>query len=142
MEQAQLFAHLGTTVTMVGRLAPRTESELAASLHAVFDVDKGTVVAERGRCRAGRAEGRCGSCVVVDAEQRTSNPKVFAAGDVTDARYVYVAAATGKAAASNALGGHDGVDYAGMPTVVFTRPAAGICRAHRSRGARSRSSLH
>ena len=31
MEQAQLFAHLGTRVTVVGRLAPHAEPELAAA---------------------------------------------------------------------------------------------------------------
>ena len=37
--------------------------------------------------------------MVVDAEQRTSNPKVFAAGDVSGApQYVHVAAMAGKVA--------------------------------------------
>jgi len=61
--------------------------------------------------------------VVVDEEQRTTNPAVFAAGDVTGARqFVYVAAAAGKAAAINALGGTLRVDYTGLPTVTFTQP--------------------
>src|SRR4051812_23363366 len=62
--------------------------------------------------------GGCSGCwpIRVDAGQRTSNPKVFAAGDVSDApQYVYVAAATGRAAALNALGGTERVDYAGLP---------------------------
>jgi mercuric reductase len=59
----------------------------------------------------------------VDAEQRTSNPTVFAAGDVSGApQYVYVAAASGKVAADNALGGSDRVTYTGLPQVTFTRP--------------------
>src|SRR5699024_11240794 len=42
--------------------------------------------------------------ILVDDHQRTTNARVFAAGDVTAApQYVYVAAATGKAAAANAL---------------------------------------
>ena len=36
MEQSQLFAHLGTKVTVVGRLAPRAEPELASRQHKVF----------------------------------------------------------------------------------------------------------
>jgi len=46
MEQAQLFAHLGASVTLVGRLAPHAEPELAAALRAVFADDGITVVEE------------------------------------------------------------------------------------------------
>ena len=42
--------------------------------------------------------------LVVDSNQRTSNPRVFAAGDVSGApQYVYVAAQTGRFAAAEAL---------------------------------------
>ncbi len=61
--------------------------------------------------------------IVVDDQQRTANPSVFAAGDVTGGpQYVYVAAAQGRVAAGNAFGGSDSVDYTGMPAVMFTRP--------------------
>ncbi len=61
--------------------------------------------------------------VVVDVQQRTSNPRARAAGDVTVApQYVYVAAAAGRAAALNALCGATAVDYTGLPAVTFTRP--------------------
>ncbi|HVA60360.1 MAG TPA: mercury(II) reductase [Mycobacteriales bacterium] len=61
--------------------------------------------------------------IVVDAQQRTTNPRVFAAGDVTGGpQYVYVAAAQGRVAALNAFGASDAVDYAGLPAVMFTRP--------------------
>ena len=66
--------------------------------------------------------------VVVDQTQRTSNPRVWAAGDVSGApQYVYAAAAGGRAAALNALTEDRyppaaRVDYAGFPAVVFTRP--------------------
>jgi len=61
--------------------------------------------------------------ITVDERQRTSNPLVFAAGDVTGGpQYVYVAAAQGRVAATNALGGNDTVDYTGLPAVMFTRP--------------------
>jgi mercuric reductase len=161
MEQAQLFAHLGTQVTVVGRLAPRAEPELSSMLRTVFVDDGITVVKDRAasverdgsgavvvtesgrRVSAQRvlvATGRGPQTdrlglevagvktdergfVLVDAEQRTSNPKVFAAGDVSGApQYVYVAAASGKVAAINALGGSDRVDYTGLPQVTFTRP--------------------
>lgn len=71
--------------------------------------------------------------VIVDGEQRTTNPVVFAAGDVTDVpQYVYVAAMTGKIAARNALGHSEQVDYTGLPSVLFTAPqlaSAGMTEA-------------
>ncbi len=64
--------------------------------------------------------------VIVNEAQRTSNPRVYAAGDVSGApQYVYVAAATGRVAALNALEINDScarLDYRGLPAVVFTRP--------------------
>lgn len=62
--------------------------------------------------------------VVVDDEMRTTNPRVFAAGDVTAGpQFVYVAAAQGNVAATNALTGtHRTMDYSGLPSVVFTSP--------------------
>lgn len=176
MEQAQLFAHLGSRVSLVGRLAPGAEPELAEGLRAVFADDGITVVEEHaaavqphdrgvlvtttsGRQVSGArllvATGRSprtdglnlaaagvkvdgGGFIVVDQAQRTSNPRVFAAGDVSGApQYVYVAAAGGRVAAQNALN-LDGsapiasIDYRGMPAVVFTRPqlaSAGLTEA-------------
>ncbi|HWC26753.1 MAG TPA: FAD-dependent oxidoreductase, partial [Solirubrobacteraceae bacterium] len=63
--------------------------------------------------------------IAVDGHQRTSVPSVYAAGDVTSQpRYVYVAAAAGSAAASNALGlGEERLDFAALPQVIFTSPA-------------------
>jgi mercuric reductase len=78
--------------------------------------------------------------IVVDAEQRTSVPSVYAAGDVTNQpRFVYVAAAAGAAAAENALGsGGERLDFAALPQVIFTSPAvaqAGLTEAEaRERG--------
>ena len=63
--------------------------------------------------------------VTVDEFQKTSNPNVYAAGDVTgDPMFVYVSAHTGSVAAENALLG-DRVrrDLLGMPRVTFTDPA-------------------
>ena len=175
MEQAQLFAHLGARVTVVGRLAPQAEPELAEELRRIFADDGITVVEERATAVSGHdgvtvttiagtqvraqrllvATGRrartdgldldaagvltdARGFVVTDEHQRTSNPRVFAAGDVSGApQYVYVAAANGRVAALNALGGDGGVepatvDYSGLPAVVFTRPqlaSAGLTEA-------------
>jgi len=47
MEQAQMFAGLGTRVTLVGRLAPHTEPEMAAVMRDAFARSGITVVEER-----------------------------------------------------------------------------------------------
>jgi mercuric reductase len=62
--------------------------------------------------------------VVVDAGLATSNPSVWAAGDVTTTpQFVYVAAAAGNIAAENALrdAGRT-IDLRTMPRVTFTTP--------------------
>lgn len=62
--------------------------------------------------------------IVVDEHMRTTNPKVFAAGDVTTLpKFVYVAAAGGGVAAENALDGNAKVlDLTVLPEVIFTDP--------------------
>jgi mercuric reductase len=62
--------------------------------------------------------------LVLDAQLRTTNHRVFAAGDVTGApQFVYVAAAQGTLAADNALtGASRSMDYAALPRVTFTSP--------------------
>jgi len=72
--------------------------------------------------------------ITVDAHQRTSVPSIFAAGDVTtQPRFVYVAAAAGAAAASNALeDGDERLDFTALPQIIFTAPAvaqAGLTEA-------------
>ncbi len=79
-----------------------------------------------------KLDDRC--FVAVDATQRTSSPKVWAAGDVAGGpQFVYVAAAQGTVAADNALGGTGReVDYTGLPSVTFTDPqlaSAGLTEA-------------
>ncbi|MGH2658589.1 MAG: mercury(II) reductase [Actinomycetota bacterium] len=62
--------------------------------------------------------------VVVDEHLRTSNPKVFAAGDCTPSpQFVYVSAYQGSLAAENALDGASRtVDLRALPRVTFTSP--------------------
>jgi len=64
--------------------------------------------------------------VVADAQLRTTNPRVWAAGDVTGApQFVYVAAYQGTLAAGNALLGEArDADLTGLPRVIFTSPPA------------------
>jgi mercuric reductase len=164
LEQAQLWAHLGVQVTVVGRFAPHTEPEIADVLRGVFTDDDIALVEERAAAVEKTSSGvlvRTGSgvevgaerllvatgrfadtgdlgldaagvktdergFVVVDAHQRTSNPRIFAAGDVSGApQYVYVAAQTGHVAAAGALGEPATVDYRGLPGVTFTTPQIG-----------------
>ena len=74
--------------------------------------------------KAGVRVGQRGE-VVVDEHLRTSNPRVFAAGDVTlGPQFVYVAAYEGAVVADNALGAADRkVDLRVVPAVTFTNPA-------------------
>jgi mercuric reductase len=67
-------------------------------------------------------DGRGG--LVLEETLRTTNPDVFAAGDVTGApQFVYVAAAQGTLAAENAIRGKERrMDYTALPRVTFTTP--------------------
>jgi mercuric reductase len=72
--------------------------------------------------------------VVVDEHLRTSNSRVWAAGDVTNSpQFVYVSAAEGAIAADNAIGGAGRTtDYTTLPRVTFTSPqvaAVGLTEA-------------
>ncbi|MGH3030000.1 MAG: mercury(II) reductase [Gaiellaceae bacterium] len=80
--------------------------------------------------RAGVATNERGQ-VEVDPTLRTTNPRVFAAGDVTPApQFVYVAAHMGATAAQNALENDERtIDYSALPRITFTSPqiaAAGL----------------
>jgi mercuric reductase len=72
--------------------------------------------------------------ILVDDHLKTSNPRIYAAGDVTNRpKLVYVAAAAGGIAAENALNGnHKKLDLTAMPDVIFTDPqvaTAGLTEA-------------
>ncbi len=72
--------------------------------------------------------------VVVDDHLRTSNPRVFAAGDVTGGpQFVYVSAYEGALTVDNALlGANRSLDFTGLPRVTFTLPqvaSAGLTEA-------------
>lgn len=172
MEQGQLFSRLGSEVTIVGRLAPRAEPELADWMARAFaddgirvapervvgverEGDTVVLVTDRGTrvetdavlVAVGRSP-RVGDLeldevgvdlddrgfIAVDDEQGTSNPRVFAAGDVIGGpQFVYTAAAQGTIAAENALtNSHRKMDYVALPSVIFTSPSlasAGVTEA-------------
>ncbi|WP_209695894.1 mercury(II) reductase [Kribbella aluminosa] len=170
LEQAQIFARLGTQVTVVealDRLAPFEEPEVSQVIEEVF-ADEGITVhtgvtlaavqrdahgytltagegsaavelrAEQLLIATGRRPVTAGlnldavgvktgsrGEVVVDEFQRTTNDRIWAAGDVAGGpQFVYVAAAQGTLAADNALGAAERtLDYATVPRVTFTSPA-------------------
>jgi len=66
--------------------------------------------------------------ILVDESLRTSNPRIFAAGDVTgEPMHVYVAAHAAGIAAENALSGEaSAIDLAVLPRVTFTDPAVAV----------------
>lgn len=63
--------------------------------------------------------------VIVDLYLKTTNPRIWAAGDVTGHReFVYVAAVHGTLAVDNALtDARREVDYRHLPRVIFTSPS-------------------
>lgn len=123
--------HTGAVATGVGRTDDRVWLEVA------IGESKGRLTADRilmatgRRARsgdldlavAGVAVDRRGH-VVVDDNLVTSNPRVFAAGDVTThPQFVYVAALGGAIAAENALRGTGReIEFELMPRVTFTSP--------------------
>jgi len=69
-------------------------------------------------------ETDAGGFIKVDATLRTSNPDIYAAGDVTTLpKYVYVAAAAGGLAVQNAFSDQpEPLDLEILPQVIFTDP--------------------
>lgn len=180
LEQAQLFARLGSQVTLLvrSRLVSREEPEASHALtealredgiHVVLQAavdrlradpvtssvtaevrtpDGGQVVsAERLLVAVGRTPntedlgleqvgvrtGQRGE-VLVTEQLVSSNPRIWAAGDVTGGReFVYVAAAQGALMVANAFhSAGRALDDVHLPSVTFTSPAiarAGMTRA-------------
>jgi len=171
MEQAQLFARLGSKVTMLvrSRLASAEEPDASRALMAVF-ADEGIRVVRRAAVSSvrtdratggiiataavsgGREEFRAarlliaagrrpvtgglnlaavgvktgdGGEILVNGQLASTNPRIWAAGDVTGHReFVYVAAAHGSLMVENAFNnsGRE-FDYRHLPRVTFTSPA-------------------
>ncbi len=129
---AGVFADDGITV-----VAQRATAVAATSLGMQVTTDGGpTLTAQRllvaagrrpnsdglGLAAAGVKTDECGF-VVVDHHQRSSNERIWAAGDISGSpQYVYVAARSGHVAAANAFGDQQTVDYRGLPGVIFTTP--------------------
>lgn len=102
----------------------RGEERVVEAEHLLVAVGRQPNTAALLLDRAGIKVGRRGE-VVVDSRMRTTNPRVYAAGDVTmGPQFVYVAAYQGAVAADNALGMADReVALSVVPAVTFTNPA-------------------
>lgn len=98
----------------------------------VIDVDEILVATGRRPNTAGLGLEKAGvatdarGAVVTDPRLRTTNPRVWAAGDVTGApQFVYVSAYQGALAVGNALlGESEEAELTGLPRVIFTSPPA------------------
>ena len=170
IEQAQLFARLGSKVTMLARsrLASSEEPEASRALAGVFE-DEGIRVLPRAAVTSVGTDPGTGEVVVtatvsggdetfrasrlmmatgrrpvtdglnldgigvrtgqrgeilVDGRLASSNPRVWAAGDVTGhPEFVYVASSHGALVAENAFTGAEReVNYRTLPRVLFTTP--------------------
>ncbi|MEX2031681.1 MAG: mercury(II) reductase [Dehalococcoidia bacterium] len=130
--------HTGARITAVRRVGARRVVVFDADgVSQELEVDHVLVATGRrpntrglGLERGGVALTERGA-VRVDECLATSNPRIWAAGDVTGApQFVYVAAAQGTVAADNAIGGAGRtVDFTALPRVTFTSPqiaAAGM----------------
>ena len=128
----------GVKITSVRRAGDRrTLTFQHAGGRRELAVDQVLVATGRRPNTAGLGLTRAGielterGAVQVDDHLRTTNPRVWAAGDVTGhPQFVYVAAYEGNLAARNALEGEDlKVDFTALPRVIFTSPtvaAAGL----------------
>lgn len=170
MEQAQLFARLGSRVTVLvrSRLASAEEPEVSLALMSVFADEGIRVIRRASLASVGRDAATGGVTAVADiaggqeefqAERllmatgrravteglnldtvgvktgdrgevlvqntmASTNPRIWAAGDVTGHReFVYVASAHGTIAVENAFNkAGRKVDYRHLPRVAFTSP--------------------
>ena len=171
LEMAQLFADLGTKVTIVEtleRIAPFEEPEISQQLQVVFEqrgmavltsatisnvkrlpglrslsieqtdgrtltVDAEEILIATGRRPntsglglegVGVATGAKGE-VIVDQYLRSTNSRIWAAGDVTGmVQFVYLAGLQGNTVIENAFyNAERTIDYSAMPRVTFTSPA-------------------
>lgn len=116
-------------VRRVTRRAAVTTLELDGDLGAIkasallVATGRRPALADLDLARGGIERDRDGM-IVLDSRLKTTNPRVYAAGDATGGpQFVYVAAAQGAAAADNALTcANAKVDFTALPRVTFTTP--------------------
>lgn len=133
-EQAQLFAHLGTRVTIFGRLAPRAEPELAEVVRGVFADDGITVIEEyatgverRGdhiavTATSGTTATGQRLLVATARKPRTVDPDLDAANVDRDHRGFVIVDDTQRSSIPSAFAAED---VTGAPQFVYVAAAAG-----------------
>lgn len=122
-------AHI-TRVERDGRSRRRLRFRVGATERSIA-VDEVLVATGRRPNTAGLDLERAGvqtdprGAVIVDTTLRTTNPRVWAAGDVTPSpQFVYLAAYQGKLVADNAIGGMERtLDLTALPRITFTAPS-------------------
>ncbi|HVA08883.1 MAG TPA: mercury(II) reductase [Acidimicrobiales bacterium] len=130
---AQEGIEIRTSANLAG--VSKRDGEVVATLsgnHGTDEVRAKAVLIATGRRpntpdlgleSVGVTVGRQGE-MEVEATLRSSNPRIWGAGDVTGApQFVYVAAAQGSMVVENAFtGGARTIDYRHLPKVTFTSP--------------------
>ena len=119
------------TITKAGRTSDRTwldvtiggATQRVEADHILLATGRRADTADLGLEAAG-VETDARGHIVADDRMATSNPRVFAAGDVTTLpQFVYVAALSGAIAAEHALRGTGRrIDLHTMPRITFTSP--------------------
>lgn len=143
--------HTGTTLTGMHRRSGAWSASIGDGAHLEFDQ---VLVATGRRARtdslglkAAEVDVDEHGFVRVDARLRTSNPRVWAAGDVTaHPAFTHVAGVNGSLAATNAvLGLRRRADTATVPRVTFTAPEVasfGVSPDRAPDGLRVRTTAH
>jgi len=118
----------------VERVEKDAEGMMVATLSGGRQVRAGMVLVSIGRSMnsenmgletVGVIKGRRGE-IIVNEKMETSVPGIYAIGDVTGKILLaHVASHQGLAAVENALGGAEKMDYAAVPSGIFTMPEIG-----------------
>ncbi|WP_213772847.1 glutathione-disulfide reductase [Bradyrhizobium sp. dw_78] len=132
MEKAGITVLTGCTVSKVDRHGKEFTTHLSggssiASDLVMFAIGRHPNVANLGLEKAGVALNPANGGIAVDAWSRTSTPNIYAIGDVTHRiNLTPVAIREGHAFADTVFGKRPvQVDYATIPTAVFSQPEVG-----------------
>ena len=132
MEKAGITILTGCTVSAIDKHGDEYTSHLSngsslASDQVMFAIGRHPNVANLGLEKAGVAIDPNNGGILVDGFSRTSVPHIYAIGDVTHRfNLTPVAIREGHAFADTVFGGRSvTVDYADIPTAVFSQPEVG-----------------
>ena len=155
LEMASLFNSAGSKVTvweMMDKVAGEFDREISETLQKIYEKkgvvfnlgcsvsDTASLGADKVLVSTGRRPSTKGlglenigvfierGAVVTDEQMKTNQPCVYAAGDVNGkSMLAHTAYREAEVAVNNILGKKDRMDYAAIPSVIYTNPeAAGI----------------